>query len=65
MTTRELARLATSVENGDSLPPDLPEGHGLIVGITGPPGAGKSSLVDTLAAELRRRGSPAAGTNER
>ena len=55
MTTRELARLATSVENGDSFPPDLPEGHGLIVGITGPPGAGKSSLVDTLAAELRRR----------
>ena len=30
-----------------------PEGSGLIVGITGPPGAGKSSLVDALTAEMR------------
>ncbi len=34
----------------------LPEGDGLIIGITGPPGAGKSSLVDALTTELRRRG---------
>ena len=56
MTLRELARNATAVENGAAMPPDLPEGDGLIVGVTGPPGAGKSSLVDALTAELRRRG---------
>jgi LAO/AO transport system kinase len=55
LTNRELARLATAVENGEPVPPALPEGSGLIVGITGPPGAGKSSLVDALTAELRRR----------
>jgi LAO/AO transport system kinase len=59
LTTRELARLATQVENGapealESLA-SAPEGNGLIVGVTGPPGAGKSSLVDALAAEMRRR----------
>jgi LAO/AO transport system kinase len=31
-------------------------GHATIVGITGPPGAGKSTLVDALAAALRREG---------
>ena len=57
MTTRELARLATQIENGaDHIRELLPEGNGLIVGVTGPPGAGKSSLVDAMAAELRRRG---------
>ena len=56
MTTRELARLATSVENGTPLPGDLPDGNGLIIGVTGPPGAGKSTLVDALIDELRRRG---------
>lgn len=56
MTTRELARLATSVENGAVAPRDLPEGEGVIIGITGPPGAGKSTLVDALIPELRARG---------
>src|SRR6266436_2317961 len=55
MNPRELARLATAAENGGSLPQNLPQGDGLIVGITGPPGAGKSSLVDALIAELRKR----------
>ena len=56
MTTKELARLATQVENGSALPAHLPFGEGLIVGITGPPGAGKSTLVDALTAEFRGRG---------
>jgi LAO/AO transport system kinase len=59
MTTRELARLATQVENGapEALEylASAPAGEGLIVGVTGPPGAGKSSLVDALTAEIRRR----------
>ena len=59
---RALARLATGVENRDpqalatlrALAPFA--GHARILGITGPPGAGKSTLVDALALELRRRG---------
>jgi LAO/AO transport system kinase len=57
--TRVLARMATGVENRD---PDavamvhlLKPGHARIVGITGPPGAGKSTLVSALVTELRRR----------
>lgn len=57
--TRALARAATGIENGDSaavaLLSELGEGHARIVGITGPPGAGKSTLVDAMARELRRR----------
>ncbi len=56
MTARELAQAATAVENGGALPAGLPEGHGLIIGITGAPGAGKSSLADALVREIRRRG---------
>ena len=57
---RALARAATAVENatpeGLAHLAALPEGSGTVVGITGPPGAGKSSLVDALAREIRRRG---------
>lgn len=44
------------IENGAPLPADLPRGNGLIVGITGPPGAGKSTLTDALTSALRSRG---------
>jgi LAO/AO transport system kinase len=60
--TRALSRVATGIENRD---PQALEtlreletetGHARIVGITGPPGAGKSTLVDALALELRKQG---------
>ncbi|HXK04676.1 MAG TPA: methylmalonyl Co-A mutase-associated GTPase MeaB [Verrucomicrobiae bacterium] len=58
--TRALARMTTAIENRDphalaSLD-SLAPGHARVVGITGPPGAGKSTLVDALARELRSRG---------
>jgi 5'-methylthioadenosine phosphorylase len=59
---RALARAATGIENRDpralnvlrELRPRT--GHAAVVGITGPPGAGKSTLVDAMARELRRQG---------
>ena len=58
--TRMLARMTTAIENRDpqalSMLEMLEPGHARIVGITGPTGAGKSTLVDALAAEIRRQG---------
>jgi len=59
---RALARAATGIENNDpnalEALRELEEsgGHARIVGITGPPGAGKSTLVDALATALREQG---------
>jgi len=59
-----LAKLITVVENRD---PDTRRimsavyphaGRAYVVGITGPPGAGKSTLVDRMIAHARRAGSP-------
>jgi LAO/AO transport system kinase len=59
---RELARSITALEN--NRPEALQALHdamrntsaiGRVIGITGPPGAGKSSLVDAVARELRTR----------
>lgn len=57
-----LARMLTAIENDapgmrELLPDLLRAGRGAhLVGITGPPGSGKSTLVNALAAEWRRRG---------
>jgi LAO/AO transport system kinase len=60
--TLAIARMITQVERGPAGgAPDFAEvyragGRAQIIGVTGPAGAGKSTLVAVLAAELRRRG---------
>ena len=59
---RALARAMTLVENDDPAAAALAKalyartGHAHIVGVTGPPGAGKSTLVDGLASVIRSQG---------
>jgi LAO/AO transport system kinase len=59
---RALARAISQVEDEEPLGRPLLRalfphaGRTLVVGVTGPPGAGKSSLVDRLTALLRREG---------
>lgn len=56
-----LARLVSLVENRSPFVPDIMRaiyprlGHAYCVGVTGPPGAGKSTLVDRLTQLLRRQ----------
>src|SRR5690348_1485016 len=60
--TRTLARAITLVENGDPRSRELvrllyPEtGGAQVVGFTGAPGVGKSSLISALVAEVRAQG---------
>lgn len=58
MQGKELTKLVTRLESGERLSSELyaRTGKARIVGITGPPGVGKSSLIDRLIDELRRQG---------
>jgi LAO/AO transport system kinase len=59
---RALARAITLVESADSLAEDVirelygQTGHSYMVGVTGPPGVGKSSLVSSLVQHVRPGG---------
>jgi LAO/AO transport system kinase len=59
---RALARAATAIENRSPLAESLLKelfpgtGRAILIGITGAPGAGKSTLTDRLIGELRREG---------
>jgi len=59
---RAIARAITLIENNDPLAEHILDklyprtGNAYILGVTGPPGAGKSSLVDKLTLKLRQEG---------
>ncbi|HXM18613.1 MAG TPA: methylmalonyl Co-A mutase-associated GTPase MeaB [Candidatus Tumulicola sp.] len=59
---RALARAITLIENDDPAAAALVAalyprtGHAHVIGVTGPPGSGKSTLVDLLAAVIRKEG---------
>ena len=56
INARDIAKALTSIEDGHS--PQLPgeTGRALVIGVTGAPGAGKSTFCDSLAHVLRREG---------
>jgi LAO/AO transport system kinase len=60
--TRAISRAITAIENSDSRAEDLlrelfpSTGRAYLIGVTGAPGTGKSTLVDKLAAHSRAQG---------
>lgn len=60
--TRAIARAITKIENASADAPEIMKavypktGNARVIGITGAPGAGKSSLVDKLAAFYKNQG---------
>ncbi len=59
---RAIASVITELERLSAAAPGLLQalqphlGHALVIGFTGPPGAGKSTLVNALIENLRRQG---------
>ncbi len=58
---RELARLISLIEDEDAIASEVLSrlykntGHAKIIGVTGPPGSGKSTLVTRITTEYRKR----------
>ena len=51
---RDLARMLTAIENGEVF--DIPEQSPWTLGVTGPPGVGKSTLIGRLISHWTDRG---------
>ncbi|HEY3342254.1 MAG TPA: methylmalonyl Co-A mutase-associated GTPase MeaB, partial [Anaerolineae bacterium] len=64
LTRRELARLITRIENGEPGAQTALDalyarsGHARVIGITGAPGSGKSTLVAEISRALRAKANP-------
>lgn len=52
---KALSRAISIVEGGGSVP-ELDPNPTLVIGVTGPPGAGKSTLISAMISEMRRAG---------
>jgi LAO/AO transport system kinase len=58
--SRGISMIVNEVEGYESLTQSLPESRTPVIGITGPPGAGKSTLTDKIIGDLVRRGNQVA-----